>query len=58
MKKQTDKFINKLNSIDTNLLPGAIVLMIVNVIITALVQNIFWNYQNKIQLKQDLRQNH
>lgn len=58
MKKQTDKFINKLNSIDTNLLPGAIVLMIVNVIITALVQNIFWNYQNKIQLKQDLHQNH
>ena len=57
MKKQTNKFINKLNSIDTNILPGAIVLMIVTVIFTALVQNIFWNYQNKIQLKQDLRQN-
>ena len=57
MKKQFDKLIDKFKGIDINRLPGAIVLMIATVIITALVQNIFWIYQDNRQSKQDLHQN-
>lgn len=57
MKKHINIFKDKLKAIDINRLPGAILLMVATVIITAVVQNIFWIYQDNRQLKQDLHQN-
>lgn len=57
MRKIINKLVEQFKLIDVNRLPGAIILMMVTVIITALVQNAFWIYQDDRQLKQELRQN-
>lgn len=41
---------------DINHLPGAIFLMIVTVVVTAIVQNLFLLYQNNIQYERDIRE--